>query len=174
MKPTPRMPLSNASTKTRGSAQKRADAVAKTLLAILPRIDEYCESIKKVNLARAIGSRHSEDNTLALMERIIDSTFQADRMRNLKIKIMRQLDAMPKRQGNAVKLYYLKGKEIPQIAAEFGVTERSAWRHVGDGVGRLTKSLDSMNVDSSTFTQLISQHKWIRMEFDRQISAVNE
>ena len=143
---------------------------AKTILTILPQIDKYCETVAKVNHARAINSFNSPlQDTYKLMELIIDKTYKAQILHNLKIKAQRQLEIAPKNIQRAIKLSFLDGKKIAEIAKELGITERTVFRQIDKGLDWFTQVLDNV-IAPSMFQRLICDYKWIRSIYEDSLT----
>ena len=148
---------------------------AKTILAIIPRIDEYCDMIAKANHARAIGSFYASgdspyglQDTYQLMERIIEKTYKAQQLHNLKVKFEKQLETAPEKVKEVIRLFFLKGEKPVQIAKSMGKSERTIFRQIESGVEWVAGNLEKMGINSLTFRRLVSNYGWIRSEFENQ------
>lgn len=147
--------------------------VAKTILNILPDIEQFCKTSKKVNHFNALNSFYGIDDTYETIETIIDKTFAADLLVNLKSKSMKVLDSLPQKYGKAVKLYFLESKTINGISSITGTSERSVSRHIQRGLTLFASKLETIGMNYFGFKSLIDNHRWIKLEFLRQMSFTN-
>jgi hypothetical protein len=144
---------------------------AKTLLTILPHIDRYCDSTHKVNHIDALNSFYGLSDTYSLMQRIIEKTYRAERLYNLKIKTVKYLDTMPGNRGTVLKLLYIKKLRPCQVAKDLGLCERTVFRIVKIGINDLAENLEKIGVNEVIFRQLIMQNTWIRTEYEKQTTS---
>jgi DNA-directed RNA polymerase specialized sigma subunit len=146
-------------------------AYAKTILLALPHVERYCDAIAKANLVSAQTS-YGLDNTYELMERIIDKTYKAQTLHNVKVKVLGAIDKAPKKHKDILKLYFFEKKKAQEIAQIMGTCERTAFRAVDAGVEWLGENLESAGLGVLVMKQLISNYKWIRTIYE-QVNGVN-
>ena len=142
--------------------------ITKTILAVIPQIDKQCEVIEKTNHARAVFSFNSLWNTEDLMERIINQAYRCQHLHNLKIKVVKLLDKMPRKLGEVLELHFIQGKTPTQIAHLAGKTERTVFRQINQATELFANKLEEIGITAITFRQLLQQNSWIRAEYERQ------
>ena len=146
-------------------------AVAKTILGILPKIDRYCEVGERANYSRAVNSITGADDTMTLMEKIIDCTFQIDRLRYLKSKVLQMLDHMPENMGAVLRHYFMDGGDTSGRAfdAKMGWAKNSTSRYFKEGVQYVAERLEWLGINYFTFKQIIRQFPWVRDELESHL-----
>ncbi|MDR0461738.1 MAG: hypothetical protein LBG88_00140 [Christensenellaceae bacterium] len=136
-------------------------ATAKTLLVIFPHIDRYCDTIAQSNISHAINS-YGCDDTLGLVERIIEKTYKSQSMHNLKVKIATQIKTAPERIAKVIELHFEKGLRPIEVARELGISERTTFRLIGDTLQWFARRLDKCGINALTFRQLLANHGWVK------------
>ena len=139
-------------------------ARAKTILAVLPHIDAYCDAIAKANHTRALESYNPSD-TYQIMETIIDKTYKAQVLHNLRVKVLRQLEAAPKKIRQFIDLFYLRQIKLPQVREQLGLSERTSFRLVNNAEQWFADNLEACGITPLWFRQLVANYNWIAQIF---------
>ena len=136
---------------------------ARTILAIFPHIDKYCERVDQNIRFNAINSYHlPTQDTYEVMQRIINRTYKAQVLHNLKIKVQKRLALGDEKITRVIDLYFLQGKKPAQMAIELGVSERTVFRSINQAVEWFAGRLESMGVTTYVFNELLREYAWIR------------
>ena len=146
---------------------KEARRVTRTILEAMPYIDGYCEGITKFNHTRAINSYYGTQDTLALMEKIIEKSYQVQQLHNLKIKTEKQLGTLKPQYGKALTLFFLKAQKAPAIAKEMGIAERTIFRYIEKGLEEFAENIDAV-IPPLVFRQLLANNGLIRSLYMEQ------
>ena len=144
-------------------------AAAKTILNVLAHIDKHCVTIQRSNYARALDSFYGLHDTYAVMDGIIEKTYQIQQFHNLKVKTLIKLDALPPKQGKVLKFYFWYQKTSAQIAEEMKTSSRTIFRILEEGMENFIKSLESDDSIITTFRQLMRKSHWLRAEHQKQL-----
>ena len=141
-------------------------AIAKTILAVIPKIDVYCEKVARKNYDKAISSMFSElQDTEAVIEQIIDKTYRAQQLHNLKIRVERQLGKAPKNITKAMDLHFIKGMPLEKTAKKLALSERTLERRLDRGVIWFTENLDRAGINYEATIQLFKSLGWAKKNF---------
>jgi len=148
--------------------------IAKTVLSIMPRVDGVRRMIFERNNSLAIHSMNDAHGSLGTMERILDNIWRSDELCDLKIAVLGYVDKMPAKLSQVIKLSFFKNQTSEQIAVQVGVSVRTVFRHLKDGVERFAAGLEKLGLDYVNFKKLIARNKWINDEFQRQQFLVKQ
>ena len=146
---------------------------AKTLLTVAPLLEQFCEALKKANHANAIRSFNGTIDTLALCDKIIEQTLRADSLHNLKIKIQRLIDSLPRRESQVLHSHFLDQQTTTKTAEDLNVTQRTVFRRLKTAVDDFAQKLDTIAINSFTFDELLRRNRWISAEYKRQQQLAN-
>jgi len=138
--------------------------MARTVLAILPQIDKYCDGIAKSNIARAIGSFDGMRNTEAVMEKIIDKTYQIQQLHNLQVKAQRVLDAVPKKYAEVFNMMFIQKMTAVDIAKVMDICERSVFRLLSQGLEWFADNLMPV-FGFNAFRSIMAANQWVQGVF---------
>ena len=144
--------------------------LAKTVLAILPQIDKYCEYVAKTNHLYALQSFYLEhQDTEKYMQRIIDRSHKSQTLRNLKVRVERLLNTAVPETKKVLELSFIKGKKIALVAKGLDKSERTVFRVMEKAIEWFADGLPSIGVNSRSFQELLEDYTWIRTEFENQL-----
>ena len=141
---------------------------AKTILAILPQIDKYCEGQTMKNRRSAVYSYNSLKDSETLVNEIIEKTFNIDRLCNLKIQAYDLLSALPKNLGKILELTFIKNKTPDKVSAELNCTYRTFFRRRDKALELFALGLADIGINTFTFRSLLEQNRWIAEEYAAQ------
>jgi len=144
---------------------------AKTILAILPQIDHYCQSVQKANYVRAVNSFYNLSDTPTLMNRIIDAAYNTQQLHNLKVKVLQFLNTTPTTMARVTELLFLKALSVAQVAEELKVTQRTVFRLQKQGPEHLANNFEKLGITPQILRGLFEQNRWIRAEYQRQLDG---
>jgi len=134
--------------------------VAKTILEVLPRIEKYCQLIANHNHSRAVNSYALDyQASYNLMERIIDKTYKAQQLNNLKIKAERLIESAPRKTKQVLELY----PDVDAVEKKLGISKSNAYRLAGDAVQWFADNLDNAKINPEVALQLFATVSWTRI-----------
>jgi DNA-directed RNA polymerase specialized sigma subunit len=155
--------------KKKGVLKMNKVAVAKTILTVMPLVDKFCESCRKVSYQRAYDSQFGFEDAERVCERIIRDVGRADEMHNLKVRVMDYLENMPKGAGALLRFYFIEELSTAQIANKINKSQRTVFRHIDRAINQMAEDLDKIGINYFTFKQLITTNVWVRNVFVRKV-----
>ena len=107
---------------------------ARNILNGLNTIDQRCDDIANKNIMRAMQSFNTEQDTVQLMELIIDKTYQIQQLQDLRRRALAVIKTAPEKYRTIIELHFIGGKTLAQIAREINRAENTASRLVCESV----------------------------------------
>ena len=142
--------------------------IAKTILAIVPRLDEIRRLIFEKNNALAVNSMNNMYDTYGTAERILDNIDRADELHNLKIRVIEYVETMPEKLRRVTVLRFFKNQTAEQVAARIKTSARTVFRLQEQAIMLFAQNLGKIGIDFLKFKCLLKRNKWIGAEFERQ------
>ena len=136
-------------------------AQAKTILTMLPYVDQYRREIARSNQYHALKSFYGVHDTFQVMDRIIEKTYKSQYLENLKNKAEEQLNAGPPKYRKALELFFFAGMKQPEIAVEMDICKRTAYRLVEKATEWFATKLNAAGVTQEAFDRLVRDYGWI-------------
>ena len=141
--------------------------IARTVLSLIPMIDDVCNSIlvENHNLAR---NSMTHMNTYEITQRILENIDCSDELHNLKVLTLEWLENLSERSQFLVKYHYFKGFTVEQISDVFGVSIRTVFRLLDSITEDFAHYLNNIEDDYFNFNRLVRRNDWIRDEYWKQ------
>ena len=109
----------------------------------------------------AENSFHTPFNTERVADKIIDLVFKKESLLDLKNRVETLLD-FPNPHKQPVEMFYLRNMQANMISEKLGVSIRSTWRYIEQGLIYLSNKLEKVDINTFTFNRLMNNHTWIK------------
>lgn len=109
---------------------KRARAILHALPRLETRIDAECKYTNRL----AQNSWNGYEETLSVMQRVIDHTYKIWQMHNLKVRAERIIEYAPKKIRRVIEYTFIDGFDITTLAHKMKTSERTASRLLNKAV----------------------------------------
>lgn len=148
-------------------AQKKI--VARTLLTLLPQMNDFVDHISKKSNSLVSASFHSTMNAKVIYERILDNIVRKDKIVDLRKRVRSLIKSLPRKFALILWEHYMKKQSFTQIAEVQNVTTRTIERRVAKAVELFAQNLDSICINNFTFGSLVREFRWIKAELASQM-----
>jgi RNA polymerase sigma factor (sigma-70 family) len=156
-------------TQKKGVLKMNKVAVAKTILTVMPLVDEFKERCLRVNLSCAENSMFDCYEGRA-MERVVDRIATANVIHNLRVRVMEYLEKLPKDEESLLRFYFMEGRATKEIAEKIGKTQRTVFRRIDKAVEKFAKNLEKIGINTFTFRELVENNRLVAEIYLREIS----
>jgi len=115
--------------------------IARTILRALPHIDKRINAEQNYARRLAINSWNGYEDTLTLMERIIDKTYKSWQLHNLKIRCDRIIGYAPKKIQRVIEVFFMQKNSYSETARKMKISLRTVERLVEEAVEYFATSI---------------------------------
>ena len=141
--------------------------IARTLLSLWPDLDNYYLGIEKQIFKSAMASYGNPDNTMQIIDKIIELTMRKDVLRALARDINATIGGLPPVENELLHKFYLtRDKTAREFSAQLGMPLRSFYRKVSNAVQLFSQRLPNMGINTFTWERLLSDNPWFKTVFD--------